>query len=193
MMSTCPTILIDIWSDLACPWCYVGKRRLDKAIDQCRGRADFKVIWHPYMIDHGTNKAGEEYLTYNKRRWGTDSWTQSLRRSGLPDGAIFKDWKWWPHTLKAHRLVLLAEQKGRAAEAQELLFQAIYERGQNVSDATTLNALGQELGLTGVEKYLESAEGQEEVLQEDARAKQESGAAFMEAFQNLHKGLQSSG
>ncbi len=46
--------------------------------------------------------------------------------------------------------MLLAEQRGRAAEAKELLFQAIYERGQNVSDATTLNALGQELGLTGV-------------------------------------------
>lgn len=52
--------------------------------------------------------------------------------------------------LQAHRLVLLAERSGQAAEAEDLLFQAIYERGQNVADAATLNALGQELGLDGV-------------------------------------------
>ena len=60
--------------------------------------------------------------------------------------------------------MLLAEQKGYAAEAEELLFQAIYERGQNVSDATTLNALGQELGLTGVSSIKSPLHGQIQVV-----------------------------
>lgn len=64
-----------------------------------------------------------------------------------------------PARVQAHRLVLLAEQKGRAGEAEELLFQAIYERGRNVSDTTTLNALGQELGLTGVSSFTKPLHG----------------------------------
>ena len=43
---------------------------------------------------------GEDYLAYNKRRWGSDSWTQALRREGRPDGAAFKCWQWWPATLQ---------------------------------------------------------------------------------------------
>ena len=43
---------------------------------------------------------GEEYLAYNQRRWGSDGWTHSLRRSGKPDGATFSDWQWWPNTFK---------------------------------------------------------------------------------------------
>ena len=48
--------------------------------------------------------AGEEYLAYNRRRWGGDGWTHDLRRSGAPDGAAFSNWQWWPNTLKASPL-----------------------------------------------------------------------------------------
>jgi hypothetical protein len=44
--------------------------------------------------------AGEEYMAYNVRRWGSDGWTQALRSSGAKDGATFSNWKWWPNTLK---------------------------------------------------------------------------------------------
>ncbi|MCO5606805.1 hypothetical protein L7F22_060996 [Adiantum nelumboides] len=78
------TIRVDAWSDLACPWCYVGKARLDKAIQKLKADAvhqqtQVEVHWHPYMIDVNTRSSGEEYLAYNKRRWGSDGWTSSLR------------------------------------------------------------------------------------------------------------------
>lgn len=60
-------ITIDAYSDLSCPWCYVGKRRLDKAIQQFTD-ASIKVNWHPYIIDKNTAEMGEDYMAYNTRR-----------------------------------------------------------------------------------------------------------------------------
>ena len=61
-------INIDVYSDLSCPWCYVGKRRLDKAIQQFTA-ANVIVNWHPYIIDKNTAPKGEEYMAYNVRRY----------------------------------------------------------------------------------------------------------------------------
>ena len=61
-------INIDVYSDLSCPWCYVGKRRLDKAIQQFTA-ASVTVNWHPYIIDKNTAPKGEEYMAYNIRRY----------------------------------------------------------------------------------------------------------------------------
>ena len=77
-------------------------------------------------------------MAYNKRRWGSDSWTAQLKRAGKPDGAIFADWRTWPNTLHAHRLALYAERAGKGTAAQEKLFQQIYEQGGNVSDKAIL-------------------------------------------------------
>lgn len=61
-------INIDVYSDLSCPWCYVGKRRLDKAIQQFTS-ASVTANWHPYIIDKRTAAKGEEYMAYNMRRY----------------------------------------------------------------------------------------------------------------------------
>ena len=61
-------ININVYSDLSCPWCYVGKRRLDKAIQQF-SPSNITVNWHPYIIDKNTAQKGEEYMSYNIRRW----------------------------------------------------------------------------------------------------------------------------
>lgn len=68
--------------------------------------------------------AGEGYLDYNVRRWGSDGWCAGLRRSGRPDGATFSDWRWWPNSLKAHQLLLLAQEQGKGREAKEALLRA---------------------------------------------------------------------
>ena len=61
------SITVDVYSDLSCPWCYVGKRRLDKAIQQYT-EAGITVHWHPYIIDKNTAEMGEDYMAYNTRR-----------------------------------------------------------------------------------------------------------------------------
>ena len=60
-------ININVYSDLSCPWCYVGKRHLDKAIQQF-SPSNITVNWHPYIIDKNTAQKGEEYMAYNIRR-----------------------------------------------------------------------------------------------------------------------------
>ncbi|CAL5229761.1 g13145 [Coccomyxa viridis] len=172
-MAAKPLISLDIWSDLACPWCYVGKRRLDKALAVNKERANFKIQWHPYMIDPATKPAGEDYMAYNRRRWGSDGWTRALKESGRPDGANFANWQTWPNTLQGHRLVLLAEKEGKASQAEERLFEAIYEKGLNISDISTLEQIGEELQLPEVKSFLQSSEGKAKVLQRDREAKQQ--------------------
>ncbi|GBG83225.1 hypothetical protein CBR_g36839 [Chara braunii] len=165
---------VDVWSDIACPWCYVGKARLDSAISSLEGegKAKVDVRWHAYMIDSRTKSNGEEYLAYNRRRWGSDGWTHSLRSSARRDGLAFGDWKWWPNTLHAHRLVHLAEKVGRGSEAKDRLFQKTYEEGGNVSLVDVVCSIADDMGLEGGRQALERGEAMAEVIAEDRRAKE---------------------
>lgn len=180
-------IRVDAWSDLACPWCYVGKARLDKAVERLQSNsnndhAQVSVQWHPYMIDIQTNIAGEKYLAYNQRRWGSDGWTASLRRSAAKDGLQFKDWRWWPNTLHAHRLLLLADTIGKAEEAKEKLFRMTYEEGKNISDLEVLCSAAEEMGLSMAREFLMSDQGKKDVLEQDRAAKSERGISSVPFF-----------
>ena len=142
-------------------------KNLDAAVDKF-GKERVEVTWLPYIIDPGTAAGGEEYLAYNKRRWGSDGWTYSLKEQGRRVGAPFENWKWWPNTLKAHCLVHLAQTKGIAsATVKAALFEALYEQGANLSSPKVLSQIAQKLGLSEVEvmEYLESGKGEQEVLQ----------------------------
>ena len=88
------------------------------------------------MIDPGTQENGEDYLAYNRRRWGSDGWTHSLRAKGRKVGAPFADWKIWPNTLRAHQLLRFAPRE-KEAQLKKACFEAIYEQGENVSDPET--------------------------------------------------------
>ena len=128
------------------------------------------------MIDAATQAGGEEYGAYCRRRWGGDGWTRSLRAKGRAVGAPFADWKIWPNTLHAHRLMRLAgANTAKADELKSALFKACYEQGKNVSDIEQLVAIGVECGLSSAEElraYLQSEEGAREVLGECRQASQ---------------------
>jgi len=122
------------------------------------------VNWKPFFIDPSTKAEGEDYKAYCRRRWGGDGWTNSL--PGKREGSKFQNWKVWPNTLLAVRLLHLAEEKGGwqlQHKAKGRLFELIYESGENVSDLSVLVKLANELGLEGAEEYLRSAEGEREV------------------------------
>jgi predicted DsbA family dithiol-disulfide isomerase len=118
------TITVTVYSDLACPWCYIGQKRLQSAIKQFEKEQQQQqsksntttttskshivavdVVWKPYQIDPNTNINGEDVEQYNIRRWGSSSWTHHLRSEGAKDGATFINWKWWPNTLRAHQFI----------------------------------------------------------------------------------------
>ena len=130
--------------------------------------------YHPYMIDLGTKPNGEEYLAYNKRRWGGDGWTHSLRSSSLQDGCTFKKWVWWANTLNAHQLLCYAEQFGKQVQVMEVLLRKSYEDGLNISLKETVVEAADELGINeggGAATWVGSKEGIQEVKERDRQAK----------------------
>eukprot|EP00979_Chaetoceros_neogracilis_P004585 scaffold797_cov408-Chaetoceros_neogracile.AAC.50 len=154
---------------------HVGQKRLQSAITAFHANAqtqtDICVEWKPYIIDPNINPNGEEFEAYNIRRWGSSSWTTKLKQEGrkIDTGANFDNWKWWPNTMKSHRLVRFAKERygistNRSIEA---LFHALYEEGQNLSLNDALVKLGTErLNLPDGDElmaFLESEEGEDEV------------------------------
>ena len=92
-------VLIDVTSDFACPWCYVGFMRLQNATDKFKDMEAVKqqnmgieIRWHPYMIDTRTKPNGEAYMDYNRRRWGSDGWVAGMKQSAKADGCKFENW-----------------------------------------------------------------------------------------------------
>lgn len=119
------------------------------------------------MIDPGTKEGGEEYMAYNRRRWGSDGWTHSMRAKGAKVGAPFADWKTWPNTLKAHRLMYFGGEE-YANALKGALFDACYERGENISDVECLAVVASRVGLeaAAARAYLLSDQGKTEVAAE---------------------------
>ena len=73
-----------MYSDIACPWCYMGFIRLHRAITLAKSEGfEVKVEYVPAMIDPKINAEGEEYLAYNNKKWGGDYWTSSMKQSAL--------------------------------------------------------------------------------------------------------------
>jgi predicted DsbA family dithiol-disulfide isomerase len=146
------TISVDVISDVVCPWCFIGKRRLEKALAQVPDLA-VEVRWRPYQLAPELPASGiprDDYLT---AKFG------SLERSremfarieavGADEGIpfAFDRIKVSPNTLDAHRLVLWAR-SGKAQDAVvEALFRAYFIEGRNLSDRETLIAIGAAHGL----------------------------------------------
>lgn len=135
------------------------------------------VEWRPYQIDPGTNIGGEEFEAYNIRRWGSSAWKNRLRAMGKRHGALFENWKWWPHTLRCHQLVLLAERHGISThDANAAIFKAMYEEGQNVSLVEPLvdiavTELKLPLSREVITAYLTANEGGDEVRDQIQRGR----------------------
>lgn len=182
------SIHVTVISDIACPWCYVGMKRLEKAIQQFRSwRADVargvqdievEIQWKPFQIDPGTRLEGEQVEAYCRRRWGGSGWTNHLRSEGLNDGATFSNWKWWPNTLLAHQLVTFVEQSSGVVSSQDAvsaIFRALYEEGKNISLVPVLVQIGvNELNLPQDQllQYLLTNDGAQQVKNEIQSSKE---------------------
>ena len=150
---------IDVWADVVCPWCYLGKRRLELAIAESAHPAEVSVTYHAFELDpkaaHGT---GETVLAWLAQRYGTDlagarEIAERPAVMGRPDGVeIDVDKQLRANSFDAHRLVALGlAQGGLALQAAvlERLFSAHFAEGKQVDDIETLQRLGAEAGLDG--------------------------------------------
>src|SRR5262249_33215508 len=136
-------VRVDVISDVICPWCYVGKRRLEKAI-ALSGRRDVRVRWHPFQLNPLMPKEGMNRREYRTAKFG--SWERSLaldaqvteagRAEGIP--SAFDKSGGTPNTLEAHRLIWLADREGVQDAVVEALFRAYFTEGRDISRTPTL-------------------------------------------------------
>ncbi|KAJ3280056.1 hypothetical protein HK104_000959 [Borealophlyctis nickersoniae] len=166
-----PQISIDITSDTVCPWCYVGKKRLEKAMDKYKGSVDFKVTWHPYFLDPTPRPVQDKFARY-QQKFGperAEALRQHMTNIGKTEGINFTFDGVIGPTHLSHRLIHLAQQQNKGDAVVSALFTAYFENAQNIfDDVDTLARIAASAGMEYEETkaYLESDKGTEEVVKE---------------------------
>lgn len=172
--------IIEIVSDLVCPWCYIGLRRLDAAIaDVRRELPDFacEKRWRPFFLNPDTPPEGEPYLPFLEKKFGGPAPVAALfervRAAGRPWGVeyAFEKIEVRANTLQAHRLIHWAQQRGDAQALVERLFVAQFQRGERIGDLALLAQVAVECGYPSdeVERYLASDQDVDEVRATERR------------------------
>lgn len=172
-------LTIDIVSDVICPWCWIGKRRLEKALTLLGDASGIRVVWRPFQLNPQMPPKGMERRAYRIAKFG--SWEQSQAKdaqvaaAGAEEGITFafEKMKRTPNTLDAHRLIWLAGQRGVQDAVVERLFRGYFVEGLDLNDRQVLVRLAVEGSVsTGdVEQLLAGEDGRAEVLVEEAKYK----------------------
>ena len=165
---------IDIYSDIVCPWCYVGKRRIERALTAVGG--DIHVTWRPFQLNPTMPPDGMDRTTYLKAKFGSLEAFGQMKEQLLAAGQeeqipfAFEKIQRTPNTFSAHRLVWHAAQQGKQDKVVEALFRAYFLEGKNIGDVKILTHVADEAGLdrTEAETFLASDKGVVEVQGEEA-------------------------
>ena len=149
---------VEVWSDVVCPWCYIGKRRLETALERFPHRDDVEVVWRSFQLDPSVPE-GETHPTLPalaaKYGRSVEEMRDTMRhveeaaageglRYSLADGVS-------GNTLLAHELLHLAAERGVQGAMEERLLHAHFEEARSVFDVDSLVALAVEVGLDGTE------------------------------------------
>lgn len=147
-------LLVQIWSDVMCPFCYIGKRRIEEALSLFDNKDSVAIEWKSFQLDPSfvatPNESIIDHLAEKYRKdtnWAqtmVDNMTENAKNSGLDfrfEKAILAN------SLNAHRLLHLAKKHNLSNELEELLFKAYLTDGKDVNDLNTLESLGLEVGL----------------------------------------------
>lgn len=145
---------VEIWSDVMCPFCYIGKRNFEAALEQFADQDHIEVEWKSYQLDptlaETAQESQEDYLVrakgmgVNEVRGMLQNVTEMARQAGLTyhlDKAVMVN------SYKAHQLIQFAKSKNLGAEMEERLFAAYFTEGKNVADTEVLTQLGGDIGL----------------------------------------------
>jgi predicted DsbA family dithiol-disulfide isomerase len=170
---------LHIVSDIVCPWCYIGTRRLAAAIALVRqDLQDFQLrpVWKPFFLNPDTPPEGEPYLPFLEKKFGgrapVEALFDKIRQAGEPYGLTyaFEKISLRANTLQAHRLLRWAQQRGPVDALVERLFQAQFQRGEHVGDVRLLVAIAIECGYPEqeVRDYLASDADADAVRAEEA-------------------------
>jgi predicted DsbA family dithiol-disulfide isomerase len=169
---------VDVISDVICPWCYIGKQRLEKAVAALDGQHEVRVRWLPFQLNPAMPKEGVSRREYRTAKFG--SWERSLELDarvievGKSEGIHFgfDRIERTPNTLDAHRLIWLADKEGVQGAVVEALFPAYFTDGRDIGNHQTLLDVVAEAGLERgkAEAVLNGDDGLEAIKGSDAQA-----------------------
>lgn len=164
-------IRVGVVSDVVCPWCYIGKRRLEKAMALSADRFDFEVEYFPFELNPHIPEEGVDYREYLCKKFGSEEKFTELhehvKRIAASEGLDFRlDLQQTsPNTRNAHRLMLVAREKGKQEEVVEALFRAYFTEGVDLTRVESLVRIAEDAGLDSekIEQLLHSNTGKLEI------------------------------
>lgn len=156
---------VDIWSDVVCPFCYIGKKRLENVAKEAG--IELEVIWHSFELDpdapakHDTSNTERLAKKYGRTIEQTQEMERNIAAAALSEGIQFN----WEkansgNTFNAHRIIHLAQSKGLGTEAEEAFFHAYMTEGLAIGERETVEEIASRIGLDNaeVEYVLDSEE-----------------------------------
>ena len=171
---------IDIVSDVVCPWCAIGYKKLSEAMTQLDDEISFDVNWKPYELHPEIPKEGFDKKEYYKIKFGESSEssnrfnfiTEEAKKVGLEFN--FKKSKNLPNTFLAHRLLWFCRSKNKQDVLAQALFHAYFSDGRDVGNKDELIEISSENGLNRkeIKEFFQTNIGHKEVLREENRAKE---------------------
>lgn len=170
---------VDIVSDVVCPWCYIGKKRFEKAMDSLSAEYGFEVNWHPFQLNPDMPREGRNQKEYFSEKFG--SWErfmgmlQHVKDAAKGEGLQFAIEKHEnsPNTLDAHRIVKLGQDLGLQDEIVNAFFKAYFEEALDLTRKENLLLVAERAGIdrAKAEELLATQEGLAEVQQAEEHYK----------------------
>ena len=148
-------LTIEVVSDVICPWCYIGKRRLGKALAALAGEVSAEIRWLPFQLNPAMPTEGIPRTQYRTQKFGSLERSRELdarvAKEGESEGITFafERIERTPNTVAAHALVGLAQQQGRGDAVVDALFRAYFEEGKDIGDAAALADVAERCQVSG--------------------------------------------
>ena len=155
---------IEVASDVVCPWCYIGKKRLEKAL-ALLSDVKLEIRWLPFQLNPSMPKEGMPRAEYRKAKFGSLERSRSLDARVIAEGKgegidfAFERMETQPNTTQAHRLIALAENQNAVVDA---LFKAHFEQGRKIGDPKVLAEIAKQYGVKGWPEQAHDVSGLEE-------------------------------
>lgn len=169
---------VDVIADIVCPWCYIGKRRLERALAEYPAD-EVELTWRPYQLNPRIARGGLDRRKYLAEKFGGAERAEQIYReiydAGLIEGITFnfEEIERTPNTVNAHRLIYFAHRDGRQEEMVEALYRAYFNEGQDIGQVAVLADIAATVGYPRAELlgYIIGGEDTGYVLEEDERAR----------------------
>lgn len=162
---------IDIVSDVVCPWCIIGYKNLEQAIERLDGQVDIKLRWHPFELNPDMGPEGQNLSEHIKEKYGLtpDQSAENRDRISMMGENVGFDIRFSSdsriyNTFDAHRMLYWAGKEGKQTELKLALFRAYFQEGENPGDHGVIKRAAEEVGL--------SSEKADEILGSDMFAKE---------------------